>query len=236
MAPAREARHSTPALPFPERGGTRRGAGRKPSSLRARVSHSEREHCRRYHPQLVTLRLRDDCPSLRVKWMRGPLHRAFRDASERFGFRLVHFSIQTNHIHFLVEVESSLALARGMQGLTIRVARTLNRLWKRKGKVFADHYHAHPVTSPRGAHHSLRYVLNNALKHGIALEGTDPFSSAAWFDGWTHVPGSSASWFGAPVVRPRTWLLTEGWRRHGLIDPRDVPGSAVPRKRRAKPN
>jgi hypothetical protein len=29
------------------------------------------------------------------------------------------------------------------------------------------------------------------------------------------------------VVYPQTWLLTVGWRRHGPIDPREVPGPLV---------
>jgi hypothetical protein len=28
------------------------------------------------------------------------------------------------------------------------------------------------------------------------------------------------------VARPRTWLLRVGWRRHGLVDPAELPGAA----------
>jgi hypothetical protein len=54
-------------------------------------------------------------------------------------FRLVHYSLQGSHAHFLVEADDARALARGMQGLKVRVAKALNRLMSRRGKVFADH-------------------------------------------------------------------------------------------------
>ena len=57
----------------------------------------------------------------------------------------------------------------------------------------------------------------------------DPASSARWFDGWkrgipTTSEGTRAAPDAPPVARARTWLLTIGWRRYGLLDPADVPG------------
>jgi hypothetical protein len=84
---------------------------------------------------------------------------------------------------------------------------------------------------------ALRYVLLNARHHAARVApriqkavGLDPASSARWFEGWKRrVPipagaASAASPEPAPVARARTWLLTVGWRRHGLLDPADVPG------------
>ena len=56
----------------------------------------------------------------------------------------------------------------------------------------------------------------------------DPASSGRWFDGWkrmAHETRADAATVTRPAVaRARTWLLTIGWRRHGLLDPADVPG------------
>ena len=55
----------------------------------------------------------------------------------------------------------------GMQGLAIRIARGLNRLWGRKGKVFADRYHDRVLRTPREVRNALAYVLNNARRHAV---------------------------------------------------------------------
>jgi putative transposase len=62
--------------------------------------------------------------------------------------RLIEFSILSNHLHFLVEADSSRSLARGMKGLSVRVARSLNRDSGRTGRVFVDHYHLHLLRGP----------------------------------------------------------------------------------------
>ena len=65
--------------------------------------------------------------------VRGALDRG----AARFGFRLIEFSVQSNHLHLLCEARDRRALARGLQGLLIRIARGLNRLLGRRGRVFA---------------------------------------------------------------------------------------------------
>jgi REP element-mobilizing transposase RayT len=132
----------------------------------------------------------------------GELRQAFAAGRERFGFRLTEFSVQSNHLHLMVEAEDTRALSRGMQGLAIRCARTLNRLWQRRGAVFSDRYHAHVLRTPTEVRRALRYVLENARRHGVALVGPDPCSSAA-----RGLRGPVA------VVAARSWLQRLGWRR-----------------------
>ncbi len=72
-------------------------------------------------------------------------------------------------------------------------------------------------------------MLLNARKHWKERRGAAPpvrldqASSGRWFDGWKRRPGEAP---GDPpeVAAPRGWLLRRGWRRHGLIDPGEVPG------------
>jgi REP element-mobilizing transposase RayT len=145
----------------------------------------------RHLPVLVTARLQAGLPSLRRAAEVRALTEAFRSGAERFGFRLVHFSIQTNHLHLVAEADDRRALSRGLQGLFVRVARALNRLWRRRGRVFSDRYHDRVLRTPREVRNALRYVLNNHRRHGIHTAGIDPCSSGAWFDGWAG-DGSSA--------------------------------------------
>lgn len=136
------------------------------------------------------------------------IEEAFRQARVRFGMRIVHYSIQGNHLHLIIEAEDRASLAKGMQGLAIRVAKTLNRLFSRKGAVWADRYHSHVLKARREVANALRYVFGNFARHARqwgekTARFADPFSSIR-FLGFTG--GDD------PVARPRTWLLNIGWR------------------------
>lgn len=149
----------------------------------------------------------------------------------------MHYSLQGNHAHLIVEAADREALGRGMMALGARLARAVNRIAKRTGPVLSDRYHVRLLRTARECRNALRYVLLNVRRHAARRIGTtvgavvrlDPASSAHWFDGWkpnTLVTELSPDTRSAmpPVARARTWLLAVGWRRYGLIDPADVPG------------
>jgi REP element-mobilizing transposase RayT len=216
-------------LPFRNHGGARKGAGRKPNGERAGVSHRERAALASRFPVHVTCKLRKGLPRLRRKAEHDALRAAFLAGSDRFGFRLAHYAILDDHLHLIVEASGRDALRRGMQGLVIRIARTLNKLWQRKGRVFGDRYHDHVLRSPKEVRNALRYVMENAKKHAAKGGGVqihtpiDVFTSAPWFDGFRErvvVRGLEA--IARPVAAARTWLLRIGWRRHGLLSVADA--------------
>jgi hypothetical protein len=105
----------------------------------------------------------------------------------------------------------------------------LNRLLGRSGKVFAERYHAVALGSPKQVH-ALAYVLLQERRHaakrrsGVTTE-LDACSSALTFDGWADASPRAGPW-DATVTDARTWLLSTGWRRHGLIRRAEVPGAA----------
>jgi len=159
-----------------------------------------------------------------------PIVNARKGRKEGWGYRIVHFSVQTNHIHCIVEARDNEALASGMHGLVVRVARGLNRLWKRCGKLFPERYHAVVLAGPRQVRNAIRYVLNNARDHGHRIvEALDRFASGRWFGGWLNGPGRGAAFdVDSPVAPPTTWLLREGWQRRGdLSTPSESPASVV---------
>ena len=104
--------------------------------------------------------------------------------------------------------------------------------------MLADRYHHRLLPTPKEVRVALRYVLLNARRHASTARAArtrgavrlDPASSARWFDGWKRGRAivSEAERAGLhawpAVARARTWLLTVGWRRHGLLDPADAPG------------
>ena len=224
----------------PRWGGRRAGAGRKrqpgrPPALR----HGSRERFSRPVPAHVTLRLLPGLLSLRTVRLVHEIEGTFSRGCERSEFRLVHYSLQGNHAHLIVEARDRDALGRGMKAIGARLARAVNRVMGRSGPVLADRYHLRLLPTPKEVQNALRYVLLNARRHAAAAKAKltraiclDPASSARWFDGWkwkakTNVTGgatAAASPAPLPIARARTWLLTAGWRRHGLLDPADVSG------------
>ena len=151
----------------------------------------------------VTVRLRREVWSLRTHRCFRALKRAFARGCERFGFRLIEFSVQGNHIHMIVEAPDAVALGRAMKGLEVRMARALNKVMLRKGPVFADRYHAHVLKSPRETWYAIRYVLDNWVIHARrdnqpTPRGVDPYCSE-----WPHD--------GPPLVaKPQWWMLCVG--------------------------
>jgi len=180
-------------------------------------------------PVHVTVRLCADLPSLRQRREGKLLLQAFAAGKERFGFRLVHFTIQGNHLHLIVEAKSREALSRGMKGLSVRIARSLNKAWGRKGKVFCDRYHDHVLRTPREVRHALVYVLHNAKKHlrNRLKSYLDEFTSARTFDGWKETVRQAAGLIQEAVATAHTWLLKTGWRKGaGLVSIRERPAPA----------
>jgi len=205
------------------------------------MRHTSREGFSSTTPAHVTLKLMPELLSLRNKKVVRALERTFAAGCDRSEFRLVHYSLLGNHAHLIVEARDQHALGRGMMAIGSRLALAVNRVMGRtKGRVVADRYHARLLRTPREVRHALRYVLLNARKHAVATAKTarkvlevvlDPASSARWFDGWRPVRGTAPSarehvsaHEDRPVARARTWLLRVGWRRHGLLDPAEVPG------------
>ena len=247
-------------LPLPRRdkngqrrGGRRKGAGRKPKFARAGEPHVRRPEVPARFPRHIVLKIRDSLGSLRKRSM----HRALRAATIAVAmrelhvdevdgaFRIVHISIQRNHIHLLVEADNKRALTRGMQSFITSAAKHINAAFssqrklahRRRGPVFADRYHQEVIKSPTQARRTLAYVLNNWRKHredraSFTKKWTiDPFSTAWIFGGWKELEHDLTLWQPPPtydplvVYLPKTWLLREGWRIGGRISMFEVPST-----------
>ncbi len=127
---------------LPTWGGERKGAGRKPNSAKPGVSHLRRPSFAARYPVHVTMRMVPAVGFLRAYSRVQAIEQAMREVRQRFGLRVVHYSIQGNHLHLIVEIDDAAMLSRAINGLAVRLARALNRLAGRNGKVFLDRYHA----------------------------------------------------------------------------------------------
>jgi hypothetical protein len=213
-------------LPIPVTwGGNRKGAGRKPIKGRRRPTpHRGRPEHKARHPVHVTLRARSGLTSFRAPKVFAGISTALTLASSP-AFRLIHFSVQSDHLHLIVEAHDKLALERGVAGLVIRVARAINRSLGRTGPVWGDRYHARALETPTEVRHGIVYVLFNFKKHRPAdRQRIDPCSSAPWFDGFREPLPRTLD---PPLTWPaRTWLARTGWRKRGLIRFDEAPASS----------
>jgi putative transposase len=164
--------------------------------------------------------------------------------------RLVHFSVQSDHVHMIIEASDGLSLSRGLQRFESRVAMEINRIAGRSGKLWRERYHRRDLTSPSQVRNALVYVLMNIRKHdggnailiGHHLGTLDPCSSARWFTDWHPAacppriegqrarPPSSGRAEDAldespPIVPAQTWLANKGWKPRGLLRFDEVPRS-----------
>ena len=255
--------HVQQSIRYPDKNGQRRGRrkgdrwrgrkpGRPPKGARAGSPHKKRPGLKPWCPVHVVLRVHEGVGSLRKRLMYRALRAATITAALRelnfdteAAFRIVHVSIQRNHVHMLVEAANATALSRGMQGFQISAAKHINAAYskqvrlvrRRRGSVFPDRFHQEIITTPRQARHALSYVLNNWRKHEedrtrtASTWNVDPFSTGALFAGWKEREGATTLWRWREtyeplvVYLPRTWLLRVGWTKHGRISFNEVPST-----------
>ena len=232
-------------------GGKRKGAGRKPNGKRAGSAHKRRPSIKKYEAGHVVLRVTPAVGSLRKRIMYRALREATIAVALRElayddvggAFRIIHISIQRTHVHLLVEADNKRALARGMQSFQISAAKHINREYSvkhelaqaRRGNVFVDRSHLEVIKTPRQARRALAYVLNNWRKHRedrdevTSDRNVDPYSSGVLFLGWKEREEAAVLWKWRDsydplvVYLPKTWLLSQGWLKHGRIRFDEVP-------------
>ena len=218
---------------FRTHGGARDGAGRPPRGARA-IRHDKRIRVVSSEPIHVTCRLAPALVSLRRDEVLAALRVATIVVGKHEDVRIVHLSIQRTHLHLLVEAASGTALTRGMSSFLISAARRINRAIRARGGRVFDRYHARRLSTPREVRNCLAYVLNNWRHHGEHRRSSwlvDKYSSAIAFDGWKelgrgHTFSMPVDYAPLIVWRPRTWLLSTGWLRHGLVRVAEVPGGS----------
>jgi REP element-mobilizing transposase RayT len=195
----------------------------------------------------VTLKVRKELGYLRRREMFAEVRKAFAAGREKAFFRLCHFGVEHDHLHLVCEADGARGLGRGVQGLSVRIARGINRRLRRRGRVFADRYHMRVLETPRDVRNTLCYVVQNHRRHaaqrGYRLHPRwiDPCSSGAWLDGWKQPIDPCSPWIQEALDGPRPcapatlWLLTTGWKKFwGALSTDDVPGILKSKKRKMK--
>jgi REP element-mobilizing transposase RayT len=203
--------------------------------------HVAREAHHRDHPVHVTMRRVAMGPSFRAQRVCAAI-RGVIGSAKRNGVRVLHYSVQENHLHLMVEGRDSADLSNQMRTLFSRIAFAVNAIARRHGRLFRDRHHRHELTTPSEVRNALVYILFNDRKHhavrGKAPPSLDPCSSAWWFEAWSPSdrPPERNLRDGpeAPTSTPGTWLARWGWHRgdtEKLLRFSESPLAAPPRAR-----
>jgi putative transposase len=191
-------------LRFPKtHGGARPGAGRpKGTRTSERIPHTKRPRVSKHRPHHITVRVTRRTWNLRGQRCFPPIAQALGALRSSDELRVVHFSVQHNHIHLIVEADTRRALSNSMRRLLSRIARELNDVMRTRGARFDDRYHEHILKTPNETRNALMYVIGNRGVH-LARWGKTPHKD---LDPCSSLVADEL------IHPPKTWLLLEGWK------------------------
>lgn len=144
--------------------------------------------------------------------------------AKKHQLHVLHFSLQSNHVHLILECVNNKALANGMKSLAGGFGRAIRKCGGGEGPVFKGRYHLQLIKKPKQMKSGLAYVLLNQSKHEELVPYSDRFSSSAHFHQWKKLLGKDTG----PLLpsrqkhrrllpnylsSPRSWLAQEGWQR-----------------------
>lgn len=202
-------------------GGKRKGAGRKNRS--GTLNHLKRQRVNPKAPIHVTMKLREGLPNIQCPEMHEKFKSGLRKA-KALGLRVIHYTVERNHIHMMIECSNNSSLSRGMKSLGASFGRAIRAFAGGKGPVFKERFHMRVVKTPMEVRNVIAYVLTNTSKHHKMAPGPTPYSSGMYFSEWKKLLGRRAG----PVLRefvpittdlpeflcePKSWLAREGWRK-----------------------
>jgi hypothetical protein len=111
-------------------------------------------------------------------------------------------------LHPPVEAADLPALYRGAKGLSVRIAKRMNKMMGRCGRVIGDRYHARLLRTPTAVRRVATYIRENYQRHAtargerLAPGYRDPYSSDASGLGFALPPPQS--WLARRAVSART--------------------------------
>jgi putative transposase len=199
-------------------GGKRKGAGRKRLGELSRVPHRRRGDVYCTDAVHVTWRFLSRVWSLRSRRCFAVLEAAFPAAAERFGARLISYSVQGNHIHMVWEADSDRALSKALNGLGTRIARGLNRVMATRGAVLDGRYHARPLRTGAEVRNVLGYLADNARRHFETARRQaadvfgDIYTCLGRLEFRQHRPWKARALGPEVVAEPQTNLLLHRWQ------------------------
>lgn len=153
----------------------RKNAGRPAKNDRG-IRHTARPFLERSTSLHLTVKIRREKADLKNKSILLLLKRAIQ-RGRRKGLKIIHYSLEYDHVHMLVEAEDNTTLGVGMQAFGVSLAKGINKIKKKAGEVYKHRYHFRKITSALELKRVMSYIFNNGVKHGTAQNVLNPFSS-----------------------------------------------------------
>jgi REP element-mobilizing transposase RayT len=80
-------------------------------------------------PVQTTLKMKPDILNLRRRHLYRKIEDCLRKAAPREDAPICDFFVQGDHVHMLVDAANSRALTSAVRGVSIRIARAINKFW-----------------------------------------------------------------------------------------------------------
>lgn len=140
------------------------------------IRHIERPRFNRPRSFHLTIKVKSNKADIQNKKILKALHHAiFRGRLK--GLKIVHYTLEFNHVHLLVEASCNRVMHSGMQALGISLAKAINRFKSLKGSVYKHRYHYRQISSPRDLKNVLHYIFHNGIKHKRTRHVLDLYNS-----------------------------------------------------------
>lgn len=153
-----------------------KGAGR-PAIHDRGIRHIARDKVTKHTSLHLTIKIERLKAGLRNKDVLKQLHDSIKKA-RKIGLRVIHYTLEFDHVHLLVEVDSNQQLAKGMQSFGISFSKGINKIKAQVGKVFKTRYHFRKLKSPNEIKNVIFYILGNSLKHKKDFSILSPYNTA----------------------------------------------------------
>lgn len=168
-----------------------KGAGR-PAIHDRGIRHIARDEIRRLTPLHLTVKIEKQKAGLRNKSILKTLHTSIKKARQK-GLKIIHYTLEYDHIHLLVESDNNETLGRGMQSFGISFSKGINKIKATKGKVFKTRYHFRKLKTPKEVKNAINYIFGNSIKHKNAISVVSPYNSLVAVENFSNLyPGFEA--------------------------------------------
>lgn len=152
-------------------------AGR-PAKVDVGIRHIRRERFSKPTVLHLTIKVRDNKADIQNKRILKALHHAIKRGRLQ-QLKVIHYTLEYNHAHLVVEAADNRILHKGMQSLGISLAKAINKLKQLKGAVYKHRYHFRKLTSRRELKNAIHYVFRNGVKHRRSTSLFDVYNSLA---------------------------------------------------------
>jgi REP element-mobilizing transposase RayT len=164
------------------------------------IRHISREDIKKPTSLHLTIKVRENKADIKNKQILKALHHSIKRARMK-RLKIVHYTLEYNHIHLLVEAEIKQLVHQGMQAFGISLAKKINTIKRLKGTVYKHRYHLRKINSPRDLKNVLHYIFNNGIHHKRTSNVLDSYNSLPALKNLNHLYGPWAKKIEADIKK-----------------------------------